>query len=245
MDNKVLIVQNIAHEGPGLLLDLLREHGISCELCDLSNGAIIPDTRSYGSVVLLGGPQSANDRTPTMEHELQRVRQTLEAGIPCIGICLGLQMMVKAAGGTVVPCVAKEVGFREPDGTPFEVTLTPEGRRDPLFKGLPDRSRVFQLHGETVEIPADMALLGTGPGSRNQVVRIGERAWGLQCHFELTREMLAIWTYLDPDLRSMDRAELLAEFGSIREEYHRTGRTVFLNFLETAGLIAPGREGQA
>jgi GMP synthase-like glutamine amidotransferase len=244
MDDKVLIVQNIGHEGPGLLLDLLREHGIARDLCDLSTGAAMPETRSYGCVVLLGGPQSANDRTPAMAQELQRVCETLKAGIPCIGICLGLQMMVKAAGGAVLPCPVKEVGFREPDGSPYQVTLTPEGRRDPLFRGLPDQLRVFQLHGETVEISADMALLGTGRGCRNQVVRIGERTWGLQCHFELTREMFATWTHLDPDLRSMDRAALLAEFDSIREEYRRTGRTLLLNFLEAAGLIPPGPEGQ-
>lgn len=245
MSSKVLIVQNVAHEGPGLLLDLLREHAIAHEILDLSKGMAMPDCRDHSAVVLLGGPQSANDQTPTMMQELRRVHEAIDAGIPCLGICLGLQMMVKAAGGCVVPCVAKEVGFREPDGTPFEVTLTPEGRRDPLFKALPERLRVFQLHGETVETASGMSLLGTGRGCRNQAVRIGERSWGLQCHFELTREMFETWTYLDTDLRSMDQAGLLAEFDSIKEEYTHTGRTLLLNFLEAAGLIATEKVGRA
>lgn len=242
MRNQVLIVQNIAHEGPGLLLDLLHERSIGFECVDLSKGELIPDPRGYACIVVLGGPQSANDSTPAMVHEIGRVRETLDAGIPCLGICLGLQVMVKAAGGSVISAPAKETGFHEPDGTPYTVTLTPEGRNDPLFRGLPDQLRVFQLHGETVLPVEGMTLLGTGAGCRNQVVRIGERAWGLQCHFEMTRSMFETWTHLDPDLRVMGGDRLLAEFDRIREEYTDTGRRLLLNFLESSGLAEAGSE---
>ncbi|NTU68834.1 MAG: type 1 glutamine amidotransferase [Chlorobiaceae bacterium] len=242
MSKQVLIVQNIAHEGPGLLLDLLLEHSIGFDCCYLFKGTAIPDPRRYTCIVVLGGPQSANDATPAMIDELHCIRETFEAGIPCLGICLGLQVMVKAAGGAVVSAPVKEAGFHEPDGTPYTVTLTPEGRNDPLFRGLPDQLPVFQLHGETVVPSTGMTLLGTGKGCRNQVVRIGHRAWGLQCHFELTRTMFETWTHLDPDLRAMNRESLLAEFDRIQEEYTRTGRTMLLNFLAAAGVITAERE---
>ncbi|NTV02003.1 MAG: type 1 glutamine amidotransferase [Chlorobiaceae bacterium] len=242
MSDKVLIVQNISHEGPGLLLDILHEYSIGFDCCDLSKGALIPDPCSYACVVVLGGPQSANDRTQAMDHELRRVGETLDAGIPCLGICLGLQVMVKAAGGAVITAPVKETGFHEPDGTPYQVTLTPEGRSDLLFRGLQEQLRVFQLHGETVVTAAGMTLLGTGKGCRNQVVRFGERAWGLQCHFEMTRGMFETWTHIDPDLRRMDRKALLAGFDLIRDDYTQTGRKLLLNFLNTAGLAAGARE---
>jgi GMP synthase-like glutamine amidotransferase len=241
ISDKVLILQNITHEGPGLLLDLLHERSIGFECCDLSKEEMIPDPGSYACVVVLGGPQSANDTTPSMALEIRRVREILDVGIPCLGICLGLQVMVKAAGGSVVSSPTKETGFHEPDGTPYSVTLTPDGRRDPLFKGLPDRVRVFQLHGETIVPAAGMTLLGTGAGCRNQAVRIGRRAWGLQCHFEMTRDMFESWTHVDPDLRRMDRENLLTEFDRIREEYTETGRRLLSNFLESAGFAEAGR----
>ena len=236
MHDQLLIVQNIAHEGAGLLQDLLHEHNIGFELHDLSQGGMLPDPRQFAGMVVLGGPQSANDTTVQIRHETQCIGDALETGIPILGICLGLQLMVKAGGGRVVPCPVKETGFHEPDGEPYTVRLTTEGRHDRLFAGLPEQLRVFQLHGETVVPDEGMALLATGRGCPAQVVRIGRNAWGLQCHFELTRPMLERWTHLDHDLASMDRAALLAEFDSIHDEYTRTGRTILSNFLEACGL---------
>jgi len=237
MSNNVLIVQNISHEGPGLLLDLLLGHHIDYELYDLSTGRSIPDPRNYACMVILGGPQSANDLTEQITHELSRVREALDSGIPCLGICLGLQLLVKASGGAVTSGPVKETGFFEPDGEPYTVTLTNEGRGDRLFDGLPDRLRVFQLHGETVVPTEGMTLLGTGKGCRNQVLRVAENAWGLQCHFEMTRDMFETWTRLDHDLMAMDTTALLGEFDRIREEYTHIGRTLLLNFLRVAGLV--------
>jgi GMP synthase-like glutamine amidotransferase len=234
---KLLIVQNIGHEGPGMLLDLLDEYHIGFERYDLSRGDSIPDPRCYNALVVLGGPQSANDRTPQILHEVQRVREALHASIPFLGICLGLQILTVAAGGKVVPSTVKEVGFNEPGGEPYMVHLTPDGRQDPLFRGLPESLRVFQLHGETVVPEPEMVLLATGKGCENQVLRIGSNAWGLQCHFEMTGSMFETWTEIDPDLMKMDRKLLLDEFEKIRTEYAVTGRTLLLNFLALAGLV--------
>ncbi|NTU93367.1 MAG: type 1 glutamine amidotransferase [Chlorobiaceae bacterium] len=237
MSNQVLIVQNISHEGPGLLLDLLQEHRITFDLVDLSQGQRIPDPANHAAIVVLGGPQSANDTDETMRNLIERVREALDAGVPCLGICLGLQVMVIAAGGSVKRCADKEIGFHEPDGEPYTVTLTPEGRQDQLFNGLPDRLQVFQLHGETVQPAPGMTLLGWGKGCRNQVLKIGRNSWGLQCHFEMTRGMFEAWTRIDPDLMKMDRAGLLDDFDCISETYTRTGRTLLVNFLEAADLL--------
>jgi GMP synthase (glutamine-hydrolysing) len=234
---KLLIVQNISHEGPGILEELLNEFGIASERYDLSKGESLPDPASYAGMVVLGGPQSANDASAEITGELKAIRAALDAGVPYLGICLGLQLLVKAAGGSVVRCPEKEVGFREPDGKPFMVNLTEEGRRDALFHGMPERLRVFQLHGETVTLSDSMSVLATGRGCRNQVVRVGGNAWGLQCHFELTPAMFESWIAIDHDLKMMDRTELLADFDAIRDEYATTGRAILLNFLAAVGIL--------
>jgi len=235
MQKKLLIIQNIGHEGPGLLLDIMHEQGIGFELCDLSKGELIPDTHRFSGMVVLGGPQSANDTSGQILHELQCVRKAIKAGIPILGICLGLQLLVKAVGGMVVPCTIKETGFHEPGAEPYTVRLTPEGLRDQLFRNLPGHLKVFQLHGETVVPTPETTVLATARECRFQALRIGSNAWGLQCHFELTRPMLESWTLTDPDLMAMDRKALLAEFDSLYAEYTETGRTILRNFLDACG----------
>ncbi|NTW54440.1 MAG: type 1 glutamine amidotransferase [Chlorobaculum sp.] len=237
MTNKLLIVQNISHEGPGILEELLNEHEIAFERYDLSKGELLPNPSSYAGMVVLGGPQSANDASAEITGELKTIRQALDAGVPYLGICLGLQLLVKAAGGGVVRCGQKEIGFREPDDEPFMVELTGEGRRDALFCGMPERLRVFQLHGETVTLTESMALLATGRGCRNQIVRVGCNAWGLQCHFEMTPAMFESWIGIDHDLKTMEREELLREFDDISKEYAETGRAILRNFLEITRLL--------
>ncbi|AAM71754.1 MAG TPA: type 1 glutamine amidotransferase [Chlorobaculum sp.] len=239
MSGTILVVQNISHEGPGLLANLLEEHAINVELCDLSKSEPIPDPSGYAAMVVLGGPQSANDATPQITGELKAIDKALDAGVPYLGICLGLQLLVKARGGSVVKCHQKEIGFREPDGEPFMVELTGDGKQDALFLGMPERLRVFQLHGETVEPAKGMTLLATGRGCKHQVVRVGSNAWGLQCHFEMTPAMFESWIGIDADLKAMNRDELLAEFEAISEEYTETGRSILLNFLAVTGLVKP------
>jgi GMP synthase-like glutamine amidotransferase len=239
MNRNLLIVQNISHEGPGILADLLAEHAIGFECCDLSKSEVPPDPSGFAGMVVLGGPQSANDRSDQIMQELEVIRKALDAGVPYLGICLGLQLLVKAAGGSVVRCHQKEVGFREPDGEPFMVQLTPEGAHDALFRGMPELLRVFQLHGETVVPAVGMTLLATGLGCKHQVLRVGDNAWGLQCHFEMTPAMFESWLGIDADLKIMNREELLAEFEAISEEYAETGRAILMNFLTVTGLVKP------
>lgn len=236
MKKEILIVKNITREGPGLLEELLNERGIGYHITDLHHKEPFPLTDSYGAVVVLGGPDSANDQNEKMEVELLRIRQTIDANIPYLGICLGMQALVKAAGGKVIESPVKEIGFKGPDGDFFTVELTDQGKADPLFKGLQHAFAVFHLHGETVELTDDMILLGNGKFCPNQIVKVGSCAYGIQCHFELTPDMFESWINEDPDLIQLDRASLHADFESVRTHYTMTGRQLFENFLAIAGL---------
>lgn len=234
--SELLIVQNISREGPGLLEQVLRDENIRFDLVDLDKGQEMPALDGYKALVVLGGPDSANDETAKMTSELARIKEGLDAGLPYLGICLGLQTLVKAAGGEVVKGEVKEAGFIDPDDNQHTVTVTSEGKTDPLLAGLPEVLDVFQLHGETVELTPDMTVLATGKFCRNQIVRVADKAYGIQSHFELTPEMLAVWAEQDPDLIPIGKDKLLADFEAIRQPYTSIGQTLLRNFLRIAEL---------
>lgn len=239
---KVLIVQNITREAPGLLQRLLQEVAIDYDIANLGAGDEFPDPVNYGALIVLGGPDSATDTTPKMLHELEQTKRALDAGVPYLGICLGLQTAVKVLGGEVVPSPVKEVGLTTPEGVPYSVSLTnlaltALGKKDPLFVGLRNNFRVFQLHGETVGLTKGMQLLAVGQDCPNQIIKLRRTAYGIQSHFELTREMLAEWLRADPDLTPLDAQKVMAEFDAIEEVYTITGLSLFRNFLQIAGLL--------
>jgi len=236
MEKEILIVKNISREGGGLLEEELKVLNIRYIIVDLNQGKKFPPVENYGAVVVLGGPDSANDENKKMKNQLARINQTLVAKIPYLGICLGLQTLIKAAGGQVVKNPIKEVGFIDPEDNFFTVEVTEEGKKDPLFKGLDQKFKVFHLHGETVELTDDMKLLAIGKFCQNQIVKVGFNAYGIQCHFELTPEMFEVWINEDRDLRQLDKGQLCNSFDEIQDVYTSVGRQLFKNFLKIAGF---------
>jgi GMP synthase (glutamine-hydrolysing) len=236
----LVVVRNVAREGPGLLADVLDDEGVSFDIVDaddVDNSSALPPVGHHRAVVVLGGPASANDDTATMRAEVEWVRAVVDAGVPYLGVCLGLQVLVRAAGGRVVRNPVAEVGWRAPDGEPWTVALTDAGRADPLLAGVPDEFAVFQLHGETVEPTPEMAVLATGRHCRDQIVRAAPHAYGIQAHVECTPQMLAVWADEDPALAPLDRESLLRSADAFTASYREHGWTLLRNFLQIAGLV--------
>lgn len=237
MKSEILILKNTQREDPGIIGDVLSQHKISFDKVEIDSIQSIKDVREYKAMIVLGGPASANDTTFAMLYELNLIRQAVDVGLPFLGICLGLQTLVKATGGEVVRCPVPEVGFRDSSGSIFTVRLTDAGRKDQIFSGLPETFRVFELHGETVKLLDEMTLLGSGNECTNQVVRVGKNAYGFQCHFELNEELLECWMKEDADLKKINAAQLRADFKLSGKEYKETGIRLFTNFLKIAGII--------
>lgn len=231
MPDNILIIKNITREGPGLLQTVLEEQQTDYTIVDLDRKEKLPSPDKFAAIVVLGGPASANDQTPEMLQELDFVKKTIELKKPYLGICLGMQVLAKAAGSRVIKSPVKEVGFFDQMGNPFQVELKPGAVNDPLFNNLADTFRVFHLHGETIEPHPNIKLLGTGSQVENQIIKVHDRAYGIQCHFELTQEMFEQWITEDPDLLELDTYKLRKAFGEIQKEYTETGLQLFKNFL--------------
>lgn len=233
----VLIIKNCAREGPGTLGEILCSNDIEHEVIELEQAAEIPDPTEYEALIVMGGPASANDTTKAMQQEIAAIEQAVMAGVPYLGICLGMQALVKACGGRVIRNPVKEVGWKDLQGKGFSLELTPTGKMDSLFEGVEATLPIFHLHGETVELTDDMQLLATGKHCLNQVVKVGNKAYGFQGHLELTTSMLDTWLAEDDDLKQLSSEEVKRDHSAVREEYENNSKKVFTNFLRIAKIL--------
>ena len=237
MTPKICFIKNMTHEGAGLFSSFAAKENIPYEIVDLHKGDLFPEVGPGQTVVVLGGPDSANDTTAKISGELEALQKCLRDGIPCLGICLGLQLLVKTAGGIVFRNPVKEIGFRDPIGGWFEIEKTPEGKRDPLLEGIADSGKIFQLHGETVGLTSSMTCLAVGRTCEHQIVRVQERVYGIQGHMELSERMFEDWLVADGDLQRMDREALRRDFSIVRRELEQNSETLFKNFLRISKIL--------
>lgn len=236
MQPKIIFIKNITHEEGGLLTSLAESLKISFKVVDLHKGDPLPVASPGDAVVVLGGPDSANDRAPKILNEIDFLKRCVETNVPLLGICLGMQLLVKAKGGTVSRNSVSETGFRGPDGQWFEIELTEDGARDPFLQGLPPKFKVFQLHGETVNLTSGMTRLARGKFCENQIVKIAEKVYGIQGHVEMSETLLRNWMKVDGDLVALDSIRIRNDFSRVRTELESSAKKIFTNFLRISGF---------
>ncbi|HWE66859.1 MAG TPA: type 1 glutamine amidotransferase [Acidimicrobiales bacterium] len=178
-----LVVQHVAPESAFALEDALLGAGVLVDTCHVfTDDCVPPDASGLDGLVVMGGPVSAasDQGFPTRGAELALLRDAIATGVPTLGVCLGAQLLAVAAGATVHPGeLGPEIGWSP-------VRLGQACSDDRLFAGLPESLTVLQWHGDTFELPAGSCLLASNSAYPNQAFRIGDAAWGVQFHLEVT-----------------------------------------------------------
>ncbi len=182
-----LIIQHSPRSTGGVLTHVLRDHGLRMVNIRLDQGESIPsDLDDVDGIVSLGGSPSATDDTlPWIAAELKLLKAAHELSIPILGICLGSQLLAKALGGTV----------RRMDGPPSvglpTINLTPEGRENPLFRGVPWYGQWPSWHEDEVsELPGGSVLLAKSEACGVEAWHNGVFSYGVQFHPEWNSSML-------------------------------------------------------
>ena len=184
----VAIFRYAAAEGPGYLVRFLDTNAIPWQLIKIDVGDAVPASiESYSGVVLMGGPMSVNDDLPWMAPMLDFIREAVAADIPVLGHCLGGQLMSKALGAQVTQNSTKEIGWGEVSVSKNTIAQTWFGDIE-SFNG-------FHWHGETFALPVGATHLLVSEHCQNQAYALGKHL-ALQCHIEMTPEMVASWCEL-------------------------------------------------
>lgn len=185
----VAVFRHTKSEGPGYFATFLEAKSIPLELIKVDAGAPMPsDPSAYSGLVFMGGPMSVNDDLPWLTPELALIRAAVQHDIPVLGHCLGGQLIAKALGGVVTQAPVKEIGWGE-------VSMVDHPVARDWFGATPQRFSAFHWHGETFSIPAGATRILESTHCPNQAYALGKHL-GMQCHVEMTREMIEAWCTL-------------------------------------------------
>jgi GMP synthase-like glutamine amidotransferase len=184
-------ILSLIHEPPpcsGVFVESAAERGDTLEDWSLAWGTPPPrPLDEYDAVFAFGGVMNTHEEQfhPWLREENLLMQRFLDQGVPLLGICLGGQLIAKAAHARVTRAADPEIGW-------CDVDLLPGAADDPVFGSLPRRMKALQWHYYRFDLPGGGVPLAESP-SALQAFRLGELAWGLQFHCEVTGEMLHSW----------------------------------------------------
>jgi GMP synthase (glutamine-hydrolysing) len=150
-----------------------RELGVYCEIVPFDAPWSTLAARRPAALILSGGPESTLvEGAPEMDPAI------LESGVPILGICYGMQLLAREIGAELVKLDQAEYG---------PATLLISNRDTPLFDGVPEESRVWMSHGDSVvTLPHGYRALAST--ARCHVAAMGnpkKKIYGVQFHPEV------------------------------------------------------------
>lgn len=178
--------QHVAFEGPGSIALWAEAHGYTFTTTRFYDGDTLPAENDVDLLVILGGPMSVHHENlyPWLPGEKAFIRNTIAAGKPVLGVCLGAQLIATALGARVYTNRYKEIGW-------LPVTKTEAGTQAPVLAGMAGTATVFHWHGDTFDLPERAVNLLQSEGCLNQAFLYGTNVLALQFHLETTADTLA------------------------------------------------------
>jgi GMP synthase (glutamine-hydrolysing) len=236
---RALAIVHQRDAGAGVFGEEFRRRGDQLDFWEIASGADPPgDPPGYDAVLTFGGAMNTHEEEghSWLRPEKRLLADLLEQRMPLLGVCLGSQLLGEAAGATPGRAREPEIGWHE-------VEVTPEGATDPLLRPLAPRFTAFQWHSYEAPLPPRATPLARSPVCL-QAYRIGDSAWGIQFHAEVSATDAEQWIDeyrsdadalrigLDPEaLRKQTRAAI--------GDWNRLGRELCGRFIEAVRTIRP------
>ena len=155
-----------------LIARRIRDLNVFSEIFPFSISLDELKSKQVKAIILSGGPSSVyEENAPKISEDI------LNSGIPILGICYGLQLLIQHSGGNVYSTGKGEYGFAQILSDSSNV----------LFKDFPLESQVWMSHGDEVEnLPDGWAVLSK---STNDIVaavqKLNHSIYGVQFHPEV------------------------------------------------------------
>jgi GMP synthase (glutamine-hydrolysing) len=216
---RVLALTHGSNVGPGVFADAIRAAGHRLVERVVPTEGLPPS--GADAVIVLGGAMHPDEEETHgwLRREVEWIGRELGRGTPFLGVCLGSQLLARAAGAEVYRASEPEVGW-----LPVDVA---DGD-DPVAAALPPRFDAFQWHEYTHDLPAGAVELARSRVC-TQAWRLGD-AWGVQFHPEVRLDQIESWVAEEPAAIE-DADALLAESRERIEAWNDLGRRLCSAFL--------------
>ncbi len=185
MSRRCLAIRHVAFEDLGTFAEPIAAAGYATQYAAAGTDSL-EDADAADLLVILGGPIGAYDeaRYPWLAAEVAVIERRLSARRPVLGVCLGAQLIARAAGARVYPGPLKEIGYAP-------VRLTRAGEVSPLA-ALATDPVVLHWHGDTFDLPEGASRLAETDAYTNQAFTLGS-SLGLQFHLEVDPSAFEAW----------------------------------------------------
>jgi GMP synthase (glutamine-hydrolysing) len=186
---KLHIITHESFEAPGAIL-----HWTAKNNCEVSYTKVYQNERfpenldDFDFLIIMGGPQSPSTTIEECPHfdtaaEINFIKKAISNNKFLLGICLGSQLIGEALGAKFDHSPNKEIGL-------FELSLTEDGKKDPIIGTFPEKFMVGHWHGDMPGLTESSKILAYSEGCPRQIVKYSEKIYGFQCHFEFTPESI-------------------------------------------------------
>lgn len=222
-------ILSVVHSPQAATTEIFRPDGHEVAEWYFPDAGTPPD--EYDAYLVFGGVMHADqeDVHPWLLPELDWLRGLVDRDVPTLGVCLGAQLLARAAGGRAVALPhGPEIGWHEVERV----------ADDPVLGVFPRRFEAFEWHHYTYELPPDAVELARNDRC-NQAFRLGDACWAVQFHPEVTRDQVYGWI-ADKDDPPTDPEALRAETDAKIGRWNELGRAL-CNAFVNACRLTPSR----
>lgn len=238
MSRKFAVFQHTPWEGPGkLLLKSARKHHVTLQAIRVWEQPI-PDISGFDGLIVLGGSPNVNQEEayPFLRSEKRTIRESIAAGRPYLGFCLGLQLLAESLGARIGNNFKPSIGFTQG-------YLTTAGRQHPVFANMEKQFPLFKWHGQTIlpPVPRGCSILATSAECQVEAIGMIDHPAIIGLQFDnhaADFEEVAVFIQKDqkwlssiPD-RVIDPRSILLEAQKYEKTVAQQFESFFANFLK-------------
>ena len=193
MSKNIIILQHIAIETPGYILDLMHQDNFNLTTIELDQGEKIPSNlNQFDGMFCMGGPMDTwmEKEYPWLIEEKNKIKEfVVNLEKPYLGFCLGCQLLGEILGGNVVKSTHPEIGI-------LDILMDSRYSNDHLFGEFNSSFKALQWHSYEVqglESNNNVTLLGSSPSTKYQIFKYKNHAYGIQFHIEIKDNTVSQW----------------------------------------------------
>ena len=190
---EVIVLQHIKIEDPGYIKDLMNKDKVNLTTIELDEGETIPkDLSKFDAMFCMGGPMDTwmEKEYPWLIEEKKIIKEfVVNLKKPYLGFCLGCQLLGEVVGGKVERSKNPEIGM-------LDINFSENKKNDLLFSKFPERITSLQWHSYEVqglEKNEDITLIASSPGTKYQIFKYKNYAYGIQFHIEVKKTTVGEW----------------------------------------------------